>query len=100
MGKYDKYAKAIKEEIAFNEEQENLHKKHENVPEDTVIIETGNMGKFMLNFIRAFIKTIFAIILIALATVGLLTLIYPETRDAFTVIVTGIVQDILGKVES
>lgn len=98
MGKYDKYANAVKEEITWKGEQERLHDKHDSVPDDTVIIETGNMGKFMLNFIRSFLNTVFAVILILLATVGILTLIYPEPRGAFINVINIILEDLKNKI--
>lgn len=94
MGRFDKYRKAVEEEMAFNEEQDRLHEKHQEVAEETVIIETSNMGKFLLNFTRSGIRTIVNIALILLATVGILTLLYPETRTAFMNVIGRIILDI------
>ena len=83
MGRFDKYRKAVEEEIAWSKEQDRLHEKHQDIDDDTVIIETSNMGKFLLNFTRTGIHTIVSIVFIILAAIGILTLLYPETREAF-----------------
>ena len=94
MGRYDKYRKAVKEEIAFNEEQDRLHEKHSNIDEDTIIIETSNMWKFLMTYLRLSLKTASSIMLVFLAAVGILTLIYPETRAAFQTLIETLIDEI------
>jgi len=83
MGIYDKYKKKINEEQDFKKEQKKLHKKHDKIPEDTVIIEKNGTMKIIAGLLRTIIRKLFGLIVIALATIGILTLIYPETRAAF-----------------
>lgn len=78
--KYVKFAEKIMAEEKFIKEQKDLHKKHKNIDEDKVIIETSNSYKFTINFIRSAFKLIAEIILVALASIGILTLIYPGIR--------------------
>ena len=95
MGGFKKYKEAVKEEIAFNAEQERLHNKHDQISEDTVIIEKRSTAKYVFRFIKAAVRSVFGIILIGLATIGILTLVYPETREAFLVVIQGIRNDLL-----
>ena len=94
MGRYDKYKKAVKEELAFKEEQEKLHQKHDHIDEDTVIIEKSNMVKFLLNFLRITLRTLFGVVTIVLTAIGVLTLLYPTTRNAFIDVLEQIFQNV------
>lgn len=96
MGRYEKVKKQVREDRAFKKEQEKLHEKHEGVSEDTIIIEKSNMGKFMINFLQTSLRTLFGVITIGLSTIGLLTLIYPDTRTAFFDVVNQIFNDLVG----
>ena len=80
MGKYDIYIENLKKEESFNKEQDRLHNKHSDIDEN----------KFVLSFLRASIKTIAAIILVSLATIGIITLIYPEIRAEFIEVILNI----------
>ena len=93
MSKYEKARERIKEEHAFLDEQELLHKKYD-APEYVVIKEKDNMVKFMIRLFTGFLKIIFTVIIIALATTGILTLIYlrPELMN--------VLDDIFGEVIS
>lgn len=100
MGRYDKYKQAVMEEQAFREEQKRLHKQHEQIEEDTVIIETPNMTKFLLRYLRWLMRTLFGVLLILLATAGLLTLLHPDSREAFFGVlqmIVGNLQELIGK---
>lgn len=94
MGKYDKFTSEIKEEKAFNKKQDRLHEKYEEIDEDKVIVETSNMTKFLLSFLKALLKTVIGIVVIILTTIGILTLIYPDSRAELFNIITGILNDI------
>lgn len=78
--KYVKVAEKIMKEKNFIKEQDDLHKKHKDVDEDKVIIETSNSYKFTVNIIKSVFKLISEIMLVILASIGILTLIYPGTR--------------------
>lgn len=83
MSRFDKYMKAAKEQKAFEKEQEILHTKYDEIEEDKVIVETTNSYKFTVNFLKNFMKTLSAGILIILASIGLLTILYPNIRMEF-----------------
>lgn len=75
----------VKEEIAAQKQQEALHEKYD-VPEDVKIIEKSNMGKFMLRTAGTITRIIATIIVIILAVIGVVALIYPDSRDCLFVI--------------
>lgn len=64
--------------------------KHSDIDENKVIVEKSNTIKFILSFLRASIKTIATIILVSLATIGIITLIYPEIRAEFIEVILNI----------
>ena len=94
MGRYEKYQEAVREERAFRQEQQRLHEKHEEVEEDTVIIETPHIVKYLLLYLRILGKTVFGVTMILLATAGSLTILYPETRQELLVVLQGIFDNI------
>lgn len=94
MANFKKYIEVIEEEKRFNEEQAKLHEKYEDVESDKVIVETSNSYKFTLNFIKTVVKSAAGISLILLAAIGIMTLIYPNTRTEFIKIIFQIMHDI------
>ena len=94
MGRYDKYQAAVKEELEFQKEQERLHDKHKTIEEDAIIIETSNMGKFLLNYLRNICRAAFGVVMISLSAAGLLTLLDPGSRAAFRLVLQGIAENI------
>lgn len=94
MAKYDKYIDEIKKDKAFKEEQRELHQKHEHIDEDKVIVEKNVAVKATLTFTENIAKAIIGVILILLATVGILTLLYPETRSAFLTLLDSMLKQI------
>lgn len=80
MGLYDKYIEQMEKEEAFSREQGRLHRKHDDIDPDTVIVEKSNTVKFTLTFLRSVVKTVAAAMLILLAAIGLIALIYPDVR--------------------
>lgn len=83
----NKYLADIKKEQQFKEDQAILHEKHEDISEDKVIVEKNVGVKATVNMAQNVVKAIFAVIVILLATVGILTLLYPETREVFFALV-------------
>lgn len=74
----------IKEEKAYEKEQIDLKEKYNlNVESDVVVVEKSNAYKFTITMLIRLLKLIASLCLLTLATIGLLTLIYPESRDAF-----------------
>lgn len=72
----------VKKEKAFEADQTRLKDKY-NIKEDVVVVEKNNVYKFTVKVVIGTIKTIATITLLVLATIGLLTLVYPETRNVF-----------------
>lgn len=89
------YIEDIKKEQQFKKEQANLHKKHEEISEDKVIVEKNVAVKATLNMAQNIVKAIFAIIVVILTTVGILTLLYPETREVFFNLVNGLMDQLM-----
>ena len=73
------------------EAQENrIKQKHHITDENVVVVEKSNTLKFIIRILVLFLKTAAWIILIVLAAVGILCLVYPETRWALFDILSGI----------
>ena len=73
------------------EAQENrIKQKHHIIDENVVVVEKSNTLKFIIRILVLFLKTAAWIILIILAAVGILCLVYPETRWALFDILSGI----------
>ena len=74
-----------------HEAQENrIKQKHHISDENVVVVEKSNTLKFIIRILVLFLKTAAWIILIILAAVGILCLIYPETRAALFDVLSGI----------
>lgn len=96
MNKYKKgLVGEIKEEIKFEKEQEDLKGKYNlDVPKDVVIVEKSNVYKFTVKMLVMFVKSMATICLLVLASVGIITLIYPESRVAYTNVMSEILQQL------
>ena len=87
MSKYKKgLVSDIKAEKVFEKKQEDLKDKYNIKDSDkkVVVVEKSNAYKFTVNLLIGVIKTAATICILILASVGLLTLIYPESRNAFS----------------
>lgn len=62
------------------EKQSKLKHKHKIEDENVLIVEKTNTWKFTIRVLILLVKTAAWIILVAFAAVGVLSLIYPETR--------------------
>ena len=83
--KYFDYKKSQMEtadEKGQQKQKVRLHRKRHYIAPATVVIEKSNMAKFAINLLIRIVKTSAAIIVFGLASIGLLCLIYPETRNA------------------
>lgn len=94
MSRFDKYMKAVGEQKAFEKKQKILHDKYEEIEDDKVIIETANSYKFTVNFLKNFIKTLSGAAFILLASIGLLTILYPSIRIEFFKVLEEILKQI------
>lgn len=75
----------IKQEIEFKGEQEKLKDKYNIESDDSnvVVVEKTNAYKFTVNMAVSLVKLAATVVLLALAVVGLLTLVYPSIRNEF-----------------
>ena len=96
MQKYEKYRRAMAEERAFVKDQARLHKKHEEIGEDRVIVEKANTLKFLLSFLRGTAKTVASAAFILIAAAGILALVYPQPRQELFLVI----QNIIGEIKS
>lgn len=94
MGKYDRLRQSLKERKAFDEKQQELHEKHEEISEDTVIVEKSSAVAASLSFVKATCRVIAGAVLIALAAIGIITLIYPDIRSEFIRVMGSILMEI------
>lgn len=85
---------AIEEEEEKKQEQERLHAKHNIEDEHIVVVEKSNMLKFSVKSISALLHTVATIILLCLAAIGLLCIIYPDTRQAFQEIIMQLISQL------
>lgn len=86
---------AIEEEVAEQQKQEELHTKHNIQDKEVIVVEKSNMIKFSVRSIVALVRLCANILLLFLAAVGLLCLIYPETRQTFFEIVKQIINQLI-----
>lgn len=92
MGKYKKdiLKTRINKEIAEKEEQNRLKKKHNITDENVTVVEKSNMVKFTVNTVTRIVKFVATIVLIALAAIGLISIVYPEPRADVLKILYGV----------
>lgn len=88
------FVEALEEEYKQEEEQKKLHKKHNIENEDVVVVEKSNMLKFSVNTVSSIIRTLSAILLIILATIGLISLVYPATRKQLIMIAQQVIEQL------
>lgn len=82
-------------EAKEKEEQGKLRERYKIKDEEVYIVEKKSLVKFLLQAGINFIKIIFAIISIALSTIGILTIIYEKPRADMIEILTSIYNDVL-----
>ena len=90
----NKYKKGFTAEynqrIQQQTEENRIKEKHHITDENIVVVEKSNTLKFIIRILVLFLKTAAWITLIILAAVGILCLVYPETRWALFDILSGI----------
>ena len=75
-----KYISDIQQKRKFDSHQEELKKKH-HLDADVVVLEKSNLLKFIISTILKIVETIFYIGIGILATLGVISLIYPQIRE-------------------
>ena len=78
-----------KEKKQHEAEENRIKQKHHITDENVVVVEKSNTLKFIIRVLVLFLKTAAWITLIILAAVGILCLIYPETRaELFRILIS------------
>ena len=81
MSKYKKgFVEDIKKEQIFEENQQHLKDKYQMTGEKVVIVEKNNFLKYLVKYSVSFVKLVVTIATLILATLGVLTLVYPNSR--------------------
>lgn len=82
MGKFKKtLVSAAKADLAQEQEQKRLRKKHHVEEEGLLIVEKDNLVKFLIRCLASVIRIGATIFLFLLAAIGLVSLVYPEVRE-------------------
>lgn len=82
MGKFKKtLVSAAKADLAQEQEQNSLRKKHHVEEEGLLIVERDNLLKFFVRCLASTIRIGATIFLFLLAAIGLVALVYPEVRE-------------------
>lgn len=89
-------AARIKEEEAFKNDQKRLKEKHKIDQDNIVVVEKANIYKFTIKTFIGLVRLLATIIILALAVIGLATLVYPEIRNEFLIIL----QDVLLQIKN
>ena len=82
MGKFKKtLVSAAKADLALEQEQKRLRKKHHVEEEGLLIVERDNLLKFFVRCLASMVRIGATIFLSLLAAIGLVSLVYPEVRE-------------------
>ena len=87
------FVSKYKEDTKRQDKQQRLKEKHKIQDEHIVVVEKSNMTKFTVKMAVRLKKRPASICLLVLAAIGLTTLIFPDTREAFTSIFYQAVSD-------
>lgn len=88
------FVRGVKKEEAYQREQRRLKEKHEITDPDVVVVEKDNMWKFLIRFLAGLIRMLAAILLLTLASVGLLAIVYPSPRAELLQVLSDIIRQI------
>lgn len=88
------FVRGVKKEKEYQKEQQRLREKHEINNPDVVVVEKDNMWKFLIRFLAGLIRMLAAILLLTLASVGLLALVYPAPRTELLQVLGDIIRQI------
>lgn len=97
MGKFQSsLVKEIESQREFDSQQSKLKEKHNIADEHIVVVEKDNMSKFMVRTVGNLVRLAATVVLLVLATIGLLTLVYPELRTPFIDVMQSLMQQFRG----
>ncbi|MBD8974024.1 MAG: hypothetical protein EGQ63_09335 [Clostridiales bacterium] len=74
---------AYEDQQEKEKQQQKLHSKHKIKDENVVVVEKSNLIAFSVKSIVAFVHMAAGIAILILAAIGLLCLVYPDTRKEF-----------------
>lgn len=77
-----KLVRDIEEHIEDERKQEALHVKYHEDDKNVRIVEKNNVGKFIVRVIGVCIRVLASVAIVVLAAIGIIALIYPQTRTA------------------
>lgn len=86
--------KKFKAEEEEKHEQEELKAKH-NIEADVYVVEKNNTFKFLLRGAYTLLRVVSSVVLIVLAAVGILSIVYPETRRELIIVLTDILNNLM-----
>lgn len=91
----NKYKRGIVAEVKQKQEaaaqQQRIRQKYNvDAPNSVIVVEKNNMVKFAVRTVISAVKLVAAILLVVLAFVGLISLIYPTSRNDLVMIFQGI----------
>lgn len=81
----------VRKDKEFEEQQENLKKKHHIQRKNVVVVEKSNMIKFLLKLLIGLLRFGATAVLLGFAVIGITAMVYPEPRY----IMIGIGRDVL-----
>lgn len=85
----------FKEEQETEQQQRNLRDKYDVENEDVYVVEKNNTFKFLMRGLWWCIRVLAYIVFIALAAVGIIAIIYPNTRAGLIEAFNGIFSNFL-----
>ena len=95
MGKFKKtLVSAAKADLAQEQEQKRLRKKHHVEEEGLLIVERDNLLKFFVRCLASMVRIGATIFLFLLAAIGLVSLVYPEVREVLLLVLYQIGQEL------
>lgn len=94
MSKYAKLRRIMDEEREYTADQARLHEKHDQIPEDAVIVEKSTAVRSTVTFLKWILQAAAGVLFIALAAIGIITLLYPDIRSAFFVVLQEMVSEV------
>ena len=94
MSKYAKLRRIMDEEREYTADQARLHEKHDEVPEDAVIVEKSTAVRSALTFLKWILQAAAGALFILLAAVGIITLLYPDVRAEFFLVINEMINEV------
>ena len=85
----------IKDQQEFEKQQNELKRKHRIEEKNVIVVEKSNMTKFLIRTIGNVVRISTTILILLLASIGLTTLLYPQTRNELLIIINQIINQLV-----